>query len=267
MKEIPGNWSLINVKSCPNLGITRGDLMGYLCPRCNKNDGYVGLDGQNSFFFCAQSDCLDADSDASKAIARREKEAKEQSDKSKEEVERRENLRIAFGQLYHNANLSQLKLGAKKDQELMSWLQYGNNFWIFVGSPGCGKTYFCAAVYFWLLAKTSNILYVNCRVFISNLHDHYDDAEGLSKMLNRYKRVGYLILEDLGEMVSRNSDWQKDLLLQLIDYRYEHCLPTLITSNLDEKKMIEKLDSRISSRIFDRKNAIHEDWQTNYRKR
>jgi DNA replication protein DnaC len=92
-----------------------------------------------------------------------------------------------------------------------------------------------------------------------------NDSESLKKVIDKYKDVKYLIIDDLG--ASNNSEWQKEVLLDLIDHRYEFRKPTLITTNLNFEKMGEKLDDRIATRIYDRRNKFIEDWKSNYRKK
>jgi len=59
----------------------------------------------------------------------------------------------------------------------------------------------------------------------------------------------YLFIDDLGAGFEDKAGWNLSLLQQLINYRYEHCLPTYITTN----KTLEELDAMAGwSRIVDR---------------
>ncbi|QKW51523.1 ATP-binding protein [Streptomyces buecherae] len=48
--------------------------------------------------------------------------------------------------------------------------------------------------------------------------------------LRRLSEVQYLFLDDLG--TAKTSEWTEEVTYRLINHRYNHCLPTLITSNL-----------------------------------
>lgn len=48
--------------------------------------------------------------------------------------------------------------------------------------------------------------------------------------LRRFSEVQYLLLDDLG--TAKTSEWTEEVTYRLINYRYNHCLPTIITSNL-----------------------------------
>lgn len=59
-----------------------------------------------------------------------------------------------------------------------------------------------------------------------------------------------LFLDDFG--ADNPKDWRISasvVMLRIIDYRYAHCLPTIISSNLSLNTLAEKYDSRIASRI------------------
>jgi len=47
--------------------------------------------------------------------------------------------------------------------------------------------------------------------------------------LRRLRRVPLLILDDLG--TAKVSEWTEEVTYRLINYRYNHCLPTIFTSN------------------------------------
>jgi DNA replication protein DnaC len=52
-------------------------------------------------------------------------------------------------------------------------------------------------------------------------------------------------LDDLG--VEHSTAWATEKLFQIINYRYEYRMPTIITTNAD----LKGLDMRIQSRLFD----------------
>lgn len=72
-----------------------------------------------------------------------------------------------------------------------------------------------------------------------------------------------MILDDLGS--DSNSEWQIGILFTLINERWASDLPTIITTNLRDEEVLEKLGDRIHSRLFDSDNLHFTDWATNYR--
>lgn len=67
-------------------------------------------------------------------------------------------------------------------------------------------------------------------------------------IFSKYGEATLLVLDDLG--VEKSTDWVYQVLYTIINYRYEHLLPTIITSNLSLDELANKLDDdRIPSRI------------------
>ena len=65
---------------------------------------------------------------------------------------------------------------------------------------------------------------------------------------DKYATAGYLVIDDLGS--SRFTDWSSSVLYRIVNYRYEHLLPTVFTSNLHLDELGAALgDLRVPSRI------------------
>jgi DNA replication protein DnaC len=60
-------------------------------------------------------------------------------------------------------------------------------------------------------------------------------------------RVPLLILDDLG--AAKTSEWVEEITYRLINHRYNHCLPTLITSNLTIRDLRTYVGDRVASRL------------------
>lgn len=58
----------------------------------------------------------------------------------------------------------------------------------------------------------------------------------------------FLMLDDIGSM--QITEWKKDVLLQVIDERYESLKPTVFTSNLTREELTKLLGIRTASRLF-----------------
>ncbi|MEE1825345.1 ATP-binding protein [Streptomyces sp. BE20] len=70
------------------------------------------------------------------------------------------------------------------------------------------------------------------------------DAE---RVLAAYSRVPLLILDDLG--AAKSSEFVEEQTYRLINRRYNHCLPTLITTNLQIRDLKAYLGDRVTSRL------------------
>lgn len=70
--------------------------------------------------------------------------------------------------------------------------------------------------------------------------------------LRRLSEVQYLLLDDLG--TAKASEWVEEVTYRLINYRYNHCLPTVITSNLPARDesgpdLTDFVGARVASRL------------------
>lgn len=77
--------------------------------------------------------------------------------------------------------------------------------------------------------------------------------------LRRLSRVQFLFLDDFG--TSKVSEWTEEITYRLINYRYNHCLPTIITSNLPARDpsgpdLTDFVGDRVASRLAEMVTAL-----------
>ena len=116
------------------------------------------------------------------------------------------------------------------------------------GSTGCGKTHLCEALSI-ELAKRNIRARVNewpsvIRLFKASFHSEFP-AE-YDRLFKNFCEAPWLILDDVG-MGGVGSVWEWGELDELINYRFRHDLPTVVTTNLD----ITRLPDRAVSRFRD----------------
>lgn len=68
--------------------------------------------------------------------------------------------------------------------------------------------------------------------------------------------ANFLMLDDMGS--SGFNEWRQEVLLELIDYRYESQKPTLFTTNFNRQGLLNGLGERAMSRLFSIENTIVE---------
>ncbi|HST87896.1 MAG TPA: ATP-binding protein [Ktedonobacterales bacterium] len=119
---------------------------------------------------------------------------------------------------------------------------------LLMGGYGTGKTHLAAAVaHRWLAAGQSVFFAV-----VPDLLDHLRAAFAPSsempydEMFDTIREVELLVLDDLG--AENGTAWATEKLFQLINYRYNEGLPTVITTN---QQLHTRMDERIRSRLSD----------------
>lgn len=70
-----------------------------------------------------------------------------------------------------------------------------------------------------------------------------------ARVLARAKDVRLLVLDDLG--VEIPTEWVRERLFSIINHRYEHCLPTIVTSNYGAEQLEEHLSTRVLQRLLE----------------
>ena len=76
--------------------------------------------------------------------------------------------------------------------------------------------------------------------------DLIDISKGENDPLKPLKECRLLVIDDVGAKLN-GQEWINDILFSIIDYRYQHKLTMIITSNLPIKKL--NIDDRLYSRI------------------
>lgn len=115
------------------------------------------------------------------------------------------------------------------------------------GAPGSGKT--CAAAY-WLTLRGAKHPHVATRepLFMTAAKiartSSFDDTK-----LERIELAEKLVIDDLGVEYADDKGALASKLDMIIDARYEHLLPTVITTNLDAQRFKSRVGARIVSRL------------------
>lgn len=118
---------------------------------------------------------------------------------------------------------------------------------ILKGAFGCGKTHLAAAIANEQLARGREVLFVVVPDLLDHLRATFAPISRVSydELFDAVRNTPLLILDDLG--TQSTTPWAYEKLYQLLNYRYNARLPTVITTNQE----FEDIDIRLRSRIVD----------------
>ncbi len=120
---------------------------------------------------------------------------------------------------------------------------------VFLGETGCGKTHLAAAIVNYRYQAKKPALFIVVPEFLDHLRSTFspDSKVSYDQLFEKVKTTPLLVLDDFGEQAA--TPWAQEKLYQVINYRYNAKLPTLITTRLS----LDNIDRRFSSRFVDPK--------------
>ena len=115
------------------------------------------------------------------------------------------------------------------------------------GELGTGKTHIAYA----LKSKTKFVRVFNTTELLRSIRNDFNRLayEKDHLEIEAMDYPGILILDDVGS--EKISDWVMETFYLIINKRYNHMLPTIITSNLPITDLSERIGDRITSRIVE----------------
>jgi DNA replication protein DnaC len=127
---------------------------------------------------------------------------------------------------------------------------------VFMGETGCGKTHLAAAIVNYRYEMGKPALFVVVPDFLDHLRSAFNPESKISydQLFESVKTAPLLVLDDFGE--ESPNPWVKETLYQLINYRYNSQLPTVITTRYSLDEIMAEVDSSISSRLVDRNVSV-----------
>ncbi len=124
-------------------------------------------------------------------------------------------------------------------QTLAGWL-------LIQGGYGCGKTHLAAAIANFVVSMGVPTLFLTVPDLLDTLRFAYDNENTtFEERFEDIRSSSLLVLDDFG--TQNATEWAKEKLFQIINFRYINKLPLVITTNLP----LKDLDGRIRSRLED----------------
>jgi DNA replication protein DnaC len=123
-------------------------------------------------------------------------------------------------------------------QNLEGWL-------VLQGSFGCGKTHLAAAIANFTVNVGVPTLFITVPDLLDSLRFAYSDPQSTFEgRFDQIRQAPLLILDDFG--TQNATSWAQEKLFQIINYRYINRLPLVVTTNLSDHDIEERIQSRLN---------------------
>ena len=119
---------------------------------------------------------------------------------------------------------------------------------LILGGVGSGKTHLAAAVSNTFTDRGIPVLFGTFSDHLEHIREEFD-VGGQRQYLSMMKNTPVLVLDDVGK--EKKTDWSKQILFDVINYRYEHLLPVIITTNFDADGLATHVGNAVWSRLYE----------------
>ncbi|MBC7104783.1 MAG: ATP-binding protein [Firmicutes bacterium] len=118
------------------------------------------------------------------------------------------------------------------------------------GPVGSGKTFLACCVANALLGEGRRVLFLTVPDWLDRIRATFDAQNQTTEreLTDAAREAPVLILDDLG--VHNYTEWTINKLYTILNYRVNHLLPTIITTNISLEDLAEYLGERTTSRLF-----------------
>jgi DNA replication protein DnaC len=120
---------------------------------------------------------------------------------------------------------------------------------IFSGKAGTGKTHLACAIANNVIEQGHPAKFTTMANMMRAIKETYnkDSNESESDVLDQLSRVPLLVLDEAG--MDYGTDFNKTLMFEVLNARYENVMPTILLTNLDAAALKEYLGERIIDRM------------------
>jgi DNA replication protein DnaC len=126
--------------------------------------------------------------------------------------------------------------------------------WLLLGGTyGCGKTHLAAAIANQCIAAGRAVLFLNTPDLLDRLRAGFAPGadDSYADRFDEICNAPILVLDDLG--TESPTAWAVEKLYQILNYRYNAKLPTVITTNRE----LKDIEPRVASRLSDQEMVIN----------
>ena len=137
---------------------------------------------------------------------------------------------------------------------------------IFVGKPGTGKTHLAVGIGLHIMRQNRTVLFTTVQRAIRSVKDTWSKSNEMSEgqAIEQLAFPDLLIMDEVG--VQFGSDFEKQIMFDVLNERYEKRRPTILLSNIAPGELAGYLGERVADRLReDGGKLIAFDWESHRR--
>jgi DNA replication protein DnaC len=134
---------------------------------------------------------------------------------------------------------------------------------VLTGAPGTGKTHLACAIANAVMAEhASSVLFGTAADLMLRIRDTYRKDSQASESQARAALIApdLLIIDEVG--AHRGTEYELQLLFEIINARYQQCKPMIVISNLDGEQLEAFLGQRVMDRFRECGSVLAFDWSS-----
>jgi DNA replication protein DnaC len=134
----------------------------------------------------------------------------------------------------------------------LSYAQHPENWLIFMGEHGSGKTHLAAAIANYRQRMSEQVVLVTLPDLLDYLRAAFSPHSELpfDRRFDEVRTAALLVIDHLD--TSSATPWAREKLRQIVEYRYLTRLPTVFTT----VETLDQIDPVVRSRLLDRRRSL-----------
>jgi DNA replication protein DnaC len=120
---------------------------------------------------------------------------------------------------------------------------------IFSGKAGAGKTHLACSIAYEVIEQRGDVLFATVAEVMRQIKSSFakDSDTTEQQEIDYYSTIHLLILDEVG--MDYGTDFNKALIFEILNNRYENMLPTILLTNLDTPALVEYMGERLVDRL------------------
>jgi DNA replication protein DnaC len=120
---------------------------------------------------------------------------------------------------------------------------------IFSGRAGAGKTHLACSIAHEVIEQGGNVQFATVAEVMRQIKSAFakDSDTTEQKQIDHFSSIQLLILDEVG--MDYGTDFNKALIFEILNNRYENMLPTILLTNLDAPALVDYMGERLVDRM------------------